>query len=141
MKTAVTLDGRTAFPDGRSQWITGEAARADVQFWRGRAGAVLTGIGTVLADDPQMNVRLPDQERQPLRFVIDPRMETPPAGKLLTSKGGKVFIAAAAEYPTRRAALEAAGAEVWVLPDAAVPGRVDLRELTVSYTHLTLPTT
>ena len=129
MKTAVTLDGRTAFPDGRSQWITGEAARADVQFWRGRAGAVLTGIGTVLADDPQMNVRLPDQERQPLRFVIDPRMETPPAGKLLTSKGGKVFIAAAAEYPTRRAALEAAGAEVWVLPDAAVPGRVDLREL------------
>ena len=129
MKTAVTLDGRTAFPDGRSQWITGEAARADVQFWRGRAGAVLTGIGTVLADDPQMNVRLPDQERQPLRIVIDPRMETPPAGKLLTSKGGRVFIAAAAEYPTRRAALEAAGAKVWVLPDAAAPGRVDLREL------------
>ena len=129
LKTAVTLDGRTALPDGRSQWITGEAARADVQLWRARSGAVLTGIGTVLADDPQMNVRLADQERQPLRVVVDPRMETPPAGKLLTSPGGRVLIIAAAENPERRSALEAAGAEVLVLADAAHPGRVDLSGL------------
>ncbi|WP_443743662.1 bifunctional diaminohydroxyphosphoribosylaminopyrimidine deaminase/5-amino-6-(5-phosphoribosylamino)uracil reductase RibD, partial [Sutterella sp.] len=111
VKTAVTLDGRTALPDGRSKWITGEAARADGQLWRARAGAVLTGAGTVRADDPQMNVRLADQVRQPLRVVVDPRLETDPDAKILHSPGGPVlFVTAAAGEgaAARRAAVEAA---------------------------------
>lgn len=129
VKTAVTLDGRTALPDGRSQWITGPDARADVQLWRARSGAVVTGVGTVIADDPQMNVRLPGQERQPLRVVVDPRLETPPSAKLFSSPGGRVVLVAAADNPERRAALEAAGAEVEVIPNAERPGRVDLAAL------------
>ena len=134
VKTATTLDGRTALPDGRSKWITGEAARADVQLWRARAGAVLTGVGTVLADDPQMNVRLEDQERQPLRVVVDPRLETLPTAKILHSPGGAVLLVAAsvtAEVAQRQKALEVAGAEVIFLPRADNAGRVDLEALMV----------
>ena len=127
LKCAATLDGRTAFEDGRSQWITGPEARRDTQYWRGRAGAVVTGIGTVKADDPQMTVRLPDQKRFPLRVVADARMETPPDARILA--GGGTIIAAAEEHPERRAALEAAGAEIWLIPDALRPGRVDLGKM------------
>lgn len=133
MKAAATLDGRTAFPDGRSQWITGPAAREDGHRWRSWSGAVLTGIGTVLADDPQMNVRLPDvpfeSVRQPLRVIVDGAMRTPPGAKILTSPGGAVWVVAAKDAPEKRAALEAAGARVVVLPDAANPDRVDLPAL------------
>lgn len=132
VKTAVTLDGRTALPDGRSKWITGEEARADGQLWRGRAGAVLTGAGTVRADDPQLNVRLADQVRQPLRVVVDPRLETDPDAKILHSPGGPVlFVSAAAGEGAagRRAALEAAGGEVIELSAAENPRRVDLPAL------------
>lgn len=132
VKTAATLDGRAALPDGRSKWITGEAARADVQLWRGRAGAVLTGAGTVLADDPQMNVRLEDQERQPLRVVVDPRLETPPSAKILHSPGGAALLVAAAptEAARERASrFVAEGAEVIHLPEADNAGRVDLAAL------------
>ena len=128
MKWAMTLDGRTAFPDGRSQWITGPEARMDTHRWRGRAGAVATGIGTVLADRPQMNVRLPDQVRQPLRVVVDPRLEMPEDAPILHSPGGRVLVFAAGDRP-RRAALERAGAEVRVLPDARDPNHVDLAEM------------
>lgn len=127
LKVAATLDGRTALPDGRSFWITGEAARRDGQFWRARSGAVVTGIGTVLADDPQMTVRLSDQVRFPIRVVVDAKMETPVAAKILA--GGGTVIVAAEDNPERRAALEAAGAEVIVLPDAAHPERVDLGKM------------
>lgn len=87
LKSAISLDGRTALPDGRSQWITGEAARADGHAWRRRAGAVLTGIGTVLADDPRMDVRLVPTARQPLRIVLDPQGRMPPGARILQPPG------------------------------------------------------
>lgn len=126
MKLAASLDGRTALPDGRSQWITGAAARADGHAWRRRAQAVLTGIGTVLADDPQLDVRLVPTQRQPLRVVVDSRLNLPPAARMLTVPGG-VLVIAADHQPQRQAALQAAGAQVRLLPGPA--GRVDLAGL------------
>lgn len=95
LKLAMSLDGRTALAGGESRWITGDAARENVQHWRARSSAILTGIGTVLADDPQLNVRLPgaapDQDvRQPLRVVLDRHLRTPPAARLI--EGGEVLI-------------------------------------------------
>ena len=87
LKSAISLDGRTALPDGRSQWITGEAARADGHAWRRRAGAVLTGIGTVLADDPRLDVRLVPTARQPLRLVLDPQGRLPTGARILQPPG------------------------------------------------------
>jgi len=101
LKSAVSLDGRSALPDGRSQWITGEAARTDGHAWRRRAGAVLTGIGTVLADDPRLDVRLVPTARQPLRIVLDPRGRMPASARILQPPGearvigsGRVDLAA-----------------------------------------------
>lgn len=82
-KIAMSLDGRTALKNGESQWITGEAARQDVQRWRARSCAVLTGIGTVLADDARLNVRGIETERQPLRVVLDSNLQMPPAARML----------------------------------------------------------
>lgn len=82
MKMAASLDGITALPDGTSQWITGEAARRDGHAWRARACAVLTGIGTVLEDDPMLDVRLVDSPRQPHLVVVDSRLDTPPTARL-----------------------------------------------------------
>ena len=90
MKAAATLDGRTAMADGRSQWITGEEARLDGHRWRARACAILTGIGTVRADDPQLTVRGVDTPRQPLRVVVDSRLETPSTARIL--EGGNVLF-------------------------------------------------
>jgi diaminohydroxyphosphoribosylaminopyrimidine deaminase / 5-amino-6-(5-phosphoribosylamino)uracil reductase len=90
---AATLDGRTALADGQSKWITGTEARKDGHAWRARACAVLTGIGTVTADDPQLTVREVDTPRQPLRVVIDSRLETPPRSRIL--QGEKVLVFAA----------------------------------------------
>ncbi|HMR68821.1 MAG TPA: bifunctional diaminohydroxyphosphoribosylaminopyrimidine deaminase/5-amino-6-(5-phosphoribosylamino)uracil reductase RibD, partial [Rubrivivax sp.] len=84
MKVAASLDGRTALPNGTSQWITGQAARADGHAWRKRSGAVLTGIGTVLADDPRLDVRMVEALHQPLRVVVDSRLRTPPTARLLS---------------------------------------------------------
>lgn len=123
LKVAASLDGKTALDDGRSQWITGEAARADGHAWRARATAVLTGIGTVLQDDPRLDVRLAEAPRQPDLVVVDSRLETPPAARLFLP-GRRLRIYAAADHPQRRAALEARGAEVMVLPNAG--GKVDL---------------
>jgi diaminohydroxyphosphoribosylaminopyrimidine deaminase/5-amino-6-(5-phosphoribosylamino)uracil reductase len=125
LKTASSLDGKTALENGESKWITGEAARQDVQHWRARACAILTGSGTVLADDPQMNVRLPGQPRQPLRVVVDSRLKTPPSARIL--EGGKVLLAGTADDIARRTALEAAGGEVIFLP--GVNDRVGLTML------------
>ncbi len=116
LKVAATLDGRTALSDGRSMWITGEQARADNQIWRAEAGAVLTGIGTIKSDNPQLNVRLADQHRQPLRVLVDKRCETPLTARVL--EGGGVLIFAAADPEGRAEALRARGAEVVMLPDA-----------------------
>lgn len=124
LKTAASLDGKTALENGVSQWITGPAARADVQHWRARSCAILTGSGTVLADNPQLNVRLPDTVRQPLRVVVDSRLATPASARVLQ---GGALVACAVGDPAREANLAAAGAEVLCLPGG--DGRVDLAAL------------
>ncbi len=125
VKTAASLDGKTALRNGQSQWITGEAARSDVQRWRARACAVLTGVGTVLADDPRMNVRGVDTPRQPLKVVLDSGLRTPPSARIL--QGGNILIVCQQAEPVRLAALLAAGASVLELPGPA--GRPDLERL------------
>jgi diaminohydroxyphosphoribosylaminopyrimidine deaminase/5-amino-6-(5-phosphoribosylamino)uracil reductase len=119
-KIAASLDGRTALANGTSQWITGEAARSDVQHWRARSCAVLTGIGTVLADDPQLNVRI-ETERQPLRVVVDSALRIPPDAKIIT---GGVLIFTACNETHKQVALQARGAQVVYLP--GIDNRVDL---------------
>jgi len=123
VKLAASLDGGTALPGGESRWITGEAARADVQRLRARSSAVLTGSGTVLADDPRLDVRLPGAARQPLRVVLDSRLRTPPAARILAPPGQALILCAQAD-PVRAAALRAAGAEVVTVTGAQ--GGVDL---------------
>ncbi|MDR2195272.1 MAG: bifunctional diaminohydroxyphosphoribosylaminopyrimidine deaminase/5-amino-6-(5-phosphoribosylamino)uracil reductase RibD [Gallionellaceae bacterium] len=108
-KIAASLDGRTALKNGASQWITGEDARRDVQRLRARSCAVLTGIGTVLADDPLLNVRLPSASRQPLRVVADTVLRTPPDARLLQG-GGAVIYTADESSVDKAAVLERAGA-------------------------------
>ncbi|HZM43553.1 MAG TPA: bifunctional diaminohydroxyphosphoribosylaminopyrimidine deaminase/5-amino-6-(5-phosphoribosylamino)uracil reductase RibD [Burkholderiales bacterium] len=125
MKVAASLDGKTALSNGRSQWITGEAARRDGHHWRARACAVLTGIGTVKDDDPRLTARDVATTRQPLRIVVDSRLETPLTARVL--EGGNVLVAAASEHRDRIAALQEKGAEVVVLPNAA--GKVELPDL------------
>jgi len=123
LKLAMSLDGRTALASGASRWISGEAAREDVQQWRARSSAILTGIGTVLADDPQLDVRVPGAAaghgaRQPLRVLLDRRLRTPPAARLLGT-GGEVLIfteLAALADAARGAALGARGARIESLP-------------------------
>jgi diaminohydroxyphosphoribosylaminopyrimidine deaminase/5-amino-6-(5-phosphoribosylamino)uracil reductase len=121
-KMGMSLDGRTALANGVSQWITGEAARRDVQHWRARSCAALTGIATVLADDPQLNVREVETGRQPLRVVLDSRLRMPLEARILT--GGNVLIYTVTSDSNKSAALEKAGASVCVLPDGN--GQVDL---------------
>ena len=125
LKAAATLDGKTALENGVSQWITGEDARRDAHRWRARSCAVLTGIGTVRDDDPQLNVRAVATERQPLRVVVDARLDTPLNARLLD--GGPVLIAAAVDNPERIAAPQRRGADVVVLPNDG--GKVDLNAL------------
>jgi len=128
-KIAVSLDGRTALADGRSQWITAEPARLDVQRLRAQSSAVLTGIGTVLADDPLLTVRSGAEDRQtdevnrqPLRVILDSSFRTPPEARLLSVPGEVlIFGAGSAE---RKVALEGRGARVEVL--ASTDGRVSL---------------
>jgi len=127
-KIATSLDGRTALASGVSQWITGAAARMDVQHWRARSCAVLTGIGTVLADDAQLSVREIETPRQPLRVVLDSRLRMPPDARMLQS-AGPVLIYAAINDTEKCAALEQAGATVCVLPDDN--GQVDLAAMLV----------
>ncbi len=111
LKIAASLDGRTALANGASQWISSEAARADVHRWRARSDAILTGIGTVLADDPQLTVRLGDAaQRQPLRAVLDSRLRLPRSAKVLNSQGKALIF-------SRR---DAVGAELAVAAQAAM---------------------
>ena len=122
MKIAASLDGRTALANGQSQWITGAEARKDGHAWRARACAVLTGIGTVAADNPRLNVREVESTRQPLRVIIDSRLETLPTARIL--EGGNVLLFCAEDRPEQRAALEGRGADIVVL--ANPKGKVDL---------------
>jgi diaminohydroxyphosphoribosylaminopyrimidine deaminase/5-amino-6-(5-phosphoribosylamino)uracil reductase len=126
LKTAASLDGTTALANGASQWITAEPARADGHAWRARACAVLTGIGTVLEDNPRLDVRLADTPRQPHLVLVDSRLETPLDAALFTPQR-KLFIYCAVADGAKEAALRARGAEVMCLPNAQ--GKVDLAAL------------
>jgi len=115
VKLAASLDGRTALANGESKWITGEAARADVQRLRARSSAILTGIGTVLADDPSLTVRDLDVERQPLRVVVDPQLRMRTSARMLALPGATLVVTGAGSEDAA-ATLRAAGAEVLCLP-------------------------
>jgi diaminohydroxyphosphoribosylaminopyrimidine deaminase/5-amino-6-(5-phosphoribosylamino)uracil reductase len=133
MKIAASLDGTTALHNGASQWITGEAARADGHAWRARACAVLTGIGTVLADDPMLDVRLVETPRQPHLIVVDSRLETPLGARLFSPPAGdlprQIWICHAVQDASRQAALQARGAQLIHLPGPN--GKVDLAAMLV----------
>ena len=124
-KVAASLDGITALNNGKSQWITGEHARLDVQRWRAQSCAILTGIGTVLADNPSMTVRLPNATRQPQNIIVDKHLQTPVDAKILHNPN--VLIAYASDPNHQAALLSAAGAQLLYLPNAN--GRVDLTTL------------
>jgi diaminohydroxyphosphoribosylaminopyrimidine deaminase/5-amino-6-(5-phosphoribosylamino)uracil reductase len=126
MKVAASLDGQTALLNGQSQWITGEAARTDGHAWRARSCAVLTGIGTVLADNPRLDVRLVATTRQPHVVIVDSKLEIPLDAPVLRA-GRARFIYAAARNDTKKAALEALGVTIVHLPDEN--GKVDLRAM------------
>ncbi|HKS54967.1 MAG TPA: bifunctional diaminohydroxyphosphoribosylaminopyrimidine deaminase/5-amino-6-(5-phosphoribosylamino)uracil reductase RibD [Steroidobacteraceae bacterium] len=130
VKIAMSLDGRVALANGVSQWITGEPARADVQHLRAAASAVLTGIETVIADDPQLNVRDPAIEllgRQPLRVVLDTRLRIAPAARIF-SVPGQTLVFTAAEQMAKAGAIQRAGAEV-IATALDTDGRVDLQNV------------
>ncbi|GAB6049359.1 bifunctional diaminohydroxyphosphoribosylaminopyrimidine deaminase/5-amino-6-(5-phosphoribosylamino)uracil reductase RibD [Hydrogenophilus islandicus] len=129
LKTAATLDGRIALANGKSRWITSEAARRDVHRWRARCCAVLTGIGTVLADDPQLTVRLGRVKRQPIRIVLDSRLRLPLEAQVVRDRTAPAWVVTTnLADPTREAALRAAGVRVERLP-ADPSGRIDLHAL------------
>ena len=125
MKVAASLDGRTGLPSGESQWITGEAARADGHAWRARASAILTGIGTVREDDPRMTVRAVDTPRQPQRVLIDSQLDVPSTAQILAGAPTLIFCGNLDERHTARAnVLRDHGAEIVQMANAA--GKVDL---------------
>ncbi|HZP86071.1 MAG TPA: bifunctional diaminohydroxyphosphoribosylaminopyrimidine deaminase/5-amino-6-(5-phosphoribosylamino)uracil reductase RibD [Burkholderiales bacterium] len=122
MKAAASLDGRTALASGESQWITGPEARRDGHHWRAQACAILTGIGTVRTDDPQLTVRDVPTARQPLRIVVDRNAETPRDARVLSDHSRTLIVTAGARNPRWPAHVE-----VLAVPD--VEGRIDLRAL------------
>lgn len=129
LKIAASLDGKTALANGTSQWITSAEARADGQAWRARAGAILTGIGTVLQDNPRLNVRLENARRQPPLVIVDSSLRTP-VDAALFFETRPIYIYAAQQSSERKQALEARGATVIHLPgmqvDGTSTGKVDL---------------
>jgi diaminohydroxyphosphoribosylaminopyrimidine deaminase/5-amino-6-(5-phosphoribosylamino)uracil reductase len=132
MKVAATLDGRTSLPSGESQWITGEAARADGHAWRARACAILTGIGTVREDDPQLTVRAVETPRQPQRVLIDSRLDVPMTARIL--EGAPPWIFCGADFPPdKAAALAEKGIETIAI--ANDQGKVDLDLMLSALAH------
>lgn len=129
MKVAASLDGKTALDNGTSQWITSPEARADGHAWRARACAVLTGIGTVLADRPRLDVRLVETPRQPHVVVVDSQLQTPTDAPIFIA-GRTVYVYAAGQNDEEKQALESRGATVIYLPgehaDGTPTGKVDL---------------
>jgi diaminohydroxyphosphoribosylaminopyrimidine deaminase / 5-amino-6-(5-phosphoribosylamino)uracil reductase len=124
-KIAASLDGKTALNNGASQWITSEPARLDVQHWRARSCAILTGAGTVVADDPSMSVRELEIGRQPLKVIVDSQLKISLDAKIL--QGGNVLIAFAKANPKKQAQLLATGAELLCIPNDE--GKVCLKTL------------
>jgi diaminohydroxyphosphoribosylaminopyrimidine deaminase/5-amino-6-(5-phosphoribosylamino)uracil reductase len=132
MKIAASLDGKTALPDGRSQWITGPLARADGHHWRAQACAIVTGVGTVKEDDPSLNVRDVQTERQPWRIIVDSKLETPPSAKILNhlDESGVIIVCASlegSEMQQKAKMFTERGIEVIAMANAY--GKVDLPKL------------
>lgn len=133
MKIAASLDGKTALPDGRSQWITGPLARADGHHWRAQACAIVTGVGTVKEDDPSLNVRDVTTLRQPWRIIVDSKLETPPAAKILgdvQASSGVMIVCANLDSPgmqEKAQAFRERGIEVIAMANTS--GKVDLPRL------------
>jgi diaminohydroxyphosphoribosylaminopyrimidine deaminase/5-amino-6-(5-phosphoribosylamino)uracil reductase len=125
IKTAASLDGRTALSNGISQWITSADSRHDVHRWRARSCAILTGIGTILADDPRLSVRDVETPRQPMRVIVDSQLRTPMQAAILRETN--VLIAYAYAPDSQQQALRTTGAELIALPDNQ--GQVDLHQL------------
>lgn len=125
IKTAASLDGRTALANGASQWITSPDARLDVHRWRARSCAILTGINTILSDDPQLTVRNIDTPRQPLRVIVDSHLRTPITAKILSTPGVIIAFNHAAE--SAQDALRMTGAKLISMPNTQ--GKVDLKQL------------
>ena len=132
LKVAISLDGKTALANGQSKWITGEDARRDVHRMRAEACAVMTGIGTLMADDPELNVRHVPCDRQPLRILLDSRLDVADNARIL--KGGNVLVVTAAQNDARanearESALKARGADVMRVPVETMKGKVDLAKM------------
>jgi len=125
-KVGASLDGRTALANGESQWITSPQSRQDVQRWRARSSAVVSGVGTVLADDPSLTVRLAGAPRQPLRVIVDSHLSTPPDARLFQT-GGEVLVVTVSDDADAQDTLRKAGAQVIRVP--AHHGRVSLEAL------------
>lgn len=136
MKVAASLDGKTALKNGESQWLTSESARMDGHRWRSRACAILTGIGTILKDNPKLNVRLPDVQQQPRLIIVDTRLNTPPDAHVFLARRD-VLIYAAIEDPGRKQALESCGATVVYMPEQCDNGeiKVDLASMLRDLAH------
>lgn len=132
VKIAASLDGKTALTDGTSQWITSPEARVDGHQWRARAGAILTGIGTILQDNPRMDVRLDSARRQPSLVIVDSTLKTP-VDSAVFSTNRPVYIYSAVRNEVQQRALEARGASVIHLPgtqrDGTATGKVDLKAM------------
>ncbi|MDP5009391.1 MAG: bifunctional diaminohydroxyphosphoribosylaminopyrimidine deaminase/5-amino-6-(5-phosphoribosylamino)uracil reductase RibD, partial [Glaciimonas sp.] len=126
LKVAASLDGKTALYNGQSQWITSPEARDDGHRWRARAGAILTGIGTVKKDDPQLTVRAIPVVQQPLRVIVDSKLRITAQARIINN-GDASLIFTAVNDAEKTAALQAHGAEVLVLPNAQ--GKVDLPQV------------
>jgi len=121
VKLGASLDGRTALASGESRWITGKQARADAQHYRARSSVVLTGSGTILADDPKLNVRIEGATRQPLRAVLDTRLRTVPGARVYI-RDGEALIFTASDSESSRRAFEAQGVQVHHVPQAPAGG-------------------
>ena len=132
LKIGATLDGRIATGDGQSQWITGPESREDVHRQRARYSAIMTGLGTVMADDPQMTVRLVDTDKQPLRVVVDTELKTDADARIIGDDGNALFLTAR-QNEGKRQAIESRGAEVVEMPEheTGVDLEASLRELGV----------
>ena len=139
MKIAASLDGKTALPDGQSQWITSPEARTDGHAWRARSCAVLTGIGTVLQDRPRLDVRLVATTRQPHLVIVDSALQTPTNAALFEVPDRKILIYAALAHKDKAAALQALGATVIYLPgrqsDGTSSGKVELAAMLKDLAH------
>ena len=127
LKVATSLDGKTALANGRSKWITGEDARRDVHRMRAEACAVMTGIGTVMADDPELNVRDVPCDRQPLRILLDSRLDVTDSARIL--EGGNVLVVTAAQNDVRENKFKARGVDVMRVPVETTKGKVDLDKM------------